>query len=856
MKVGKMLSKSAKVFLIMCALVCCTATCLAIAFTTVTKAKAEIAKAPAAGGTTIYYDSAASNQGGSLATVVPKTYAAGGAENIVIQYVLKEGNVETNGRYQFEYGCSLENDGSPVWVGVQTEFGSGFVYTDNTISPFMAKSNVGKRITLILSRAWFVEKIYVTDASADLTFKKGTYGLELEGYTFTDGASAGYDVNPAGVPANNRFDYNIIKNATIITMNPGAGKGCFEDFKCFDENGDKVEYVLSGCYSTVLNNDNEDILSECKTGETSIAKPIDMLYNNPNGSLEETNDPNGAATGCRTGIISAEDGLLKKMNLKAQDGVASLFFPQKWHYKTALKFGAEINASALKSLTFRIYGNDFYYNESSSFGSGSIKLLPSDLLGGDITKGVHLNLFADSAITVDNPMSDFINVTIPASEVMKLADSNGKIGGFQIVRINDEATNVYFFIDRITCEYKLEFDDDSADCAQFSTKNVKAGDTVTVNVTNNQKEDLSYAPVVNSIDANGDKTAIDATVTENAITFVMPEAESVKISLFKLPVYNVVYQLDGGENDSANLTEWDSALPLVLKDATKEYYDFVGWYSSASFEEDKKVVSLSKELVTNENTATLYAKFTKKVYTITFDSNGGNDVAQVVSAWGETVAAPTTPAKEYCTFAGWTLNGEEYAFSVMPHEDITLTATWMGNEYNIAIVENDGATVTCDNKARYGAKVGFSVAMDKGYTIDQITVTAAGKNCEVLSDSGYYFVMPHCDASVSVSVKEIKYQINYHNVEGLVNNNPLEASYSDTVTLEAVQKDGYKFAGWYKDEGCTEKVESLNNEESNVDLYAKFTVQSRSCASSFDYPFIFTGILIAVTLMLRKKESL
>lgn len=65
-----------------------------------------------------------------------------------------------------------------------------------------------------------------------------------------------------------------------------------------------------------------------------------------------------------------------------------------------------------------------------------------------------------------------------------------------------------------------------------------------------------------------------------------------------------------------------------------------------------------------------------KQYTITFDSNGGSPVSSITQEYATEIAEPEAPFRDGYTFAGWNQNGDNYTFSTMPAEDITLTASW------------------------------------------------------------------------------------------------------------------------------------------------------------------------------------
>ena len=68
--------------------------------------------------------------------------------------------------------------------------------------------------------------------------------------------------------------------------------------------------------------------------------------------------------------------------------------------------------------------------------------------------------------------------------------------------------------------------------------------------------------------------------------------------------------------------------------------------------------------------------FGMKSYTVTFDSNGGTNVASQTVIDGRTATEPTAPTMESGTFLGWTLNGADYDFDSEVTSNITLVAKW------------------------------------------------------------------------------------------------------------------------------------------------------------------------------------
>ena len=67
-------------------------------------------------------------------------------------------------------------------------------------------------------------------------------------------------------------------------------------------------------------------------------------------------------------------------------------------------------------------------------------------------------------------------------------------------------------------------------------------------------------------------------------------------------------------------------------------------------------------------------------YSVTFDTDGGNEIPAVSVNKDDTVARPQNPTKNGFTFAYWELDGEEFDFSQPITADIKLKAIWEAKE--------------------------------------------------------------------------------------------------------------------------------------------------------------------------------
>ena len=109
---------------------------------------------------------------------------------------------------------------------------------------------------------------------------------------------------------------------------------------------------------------------------------------------------------------------------------------------------------------------------------------------------------------------------------------------------------------------------------------------------------------------------------------------------------------------------------LTLRGAlfTRTGYTQVGW---ATVDGGEKVYGLDAVYTQNEALA-LYPVWNTNQYTITFDTNGGSEIAPITQDYGTNITSPADPTREGYTFKGWDMEIP----TTMPAENITLKAKW------------------------------------------------------------------------------------------------------------------------------------------------------------------------------------
>ena len=152
----------------------------------------------------------------------------------------------------------------------------------------------------------------------------------------------------------------------------------------------------------------------------------------------------------------------------------------------------------------------------------------------------------------------------------------------------------------------------------------------------------------------------------NAISRQIPGKTYVRIT----NAWDVTYQ--PGENGDGNAVTdikfYNDALTLRGALFTRTGHTQVGW---ATVDGGEKVYGFD-DVYTKNEALTLYPVWNTNKYTITFDTNGGSEIAPITQDYGTAITSPADPTREGYTFIGWDMEIP----TTMPAENITLKAKW------------------------------------------------------------------------------------------------------------------------------------------------------------------------------------
>ena len=176
---------------------------------------------------------------------------------------------------------------------------------------------------------------------------------------------------------------------------------------------------------------------------------------------------------------------------------------------------------------------------------------------------------------------------------------------------------------------------------------------------------------------------------------------------------------------------------LTLRGAlfTRAGYTQVGW---STVDGGEKVYGF-EDIYTKNEALTLYPVWNTNKYTITFDTNGGSEIAPITQDYGTEITTPDNPTRKGYTFKGWDKEIPE----TMPAENITVKAQWEINQYTITFDTNGGSEIAPitqdygteitapDNPTRKGYTFkGWDKEIPKTMPAENITITARWKDTE------------------------------------------------------------------------------------------------------------------------------
>ena len=247
------------------------------------------------------------------------------------------------------------------------------------------------------------------------------------------------------------------------------------------------------------------------------------------------------------------------------------------------------------------------------------------------------------------------------------------------------------------------------------------------------------------------------------------------------PTYAVTLNTNGGTINNGNVTGYTYGVGATLPaadDMTYTGHTFKGWYDNENLT-GSPVTAIGGAETGNKE---YWAKWEINQYTITFDTNGGSEIAPITQDYGTEITAPDNPTRKGYTFKSW----DKEIPKTMPAENITVKAQWETNQYTITFDTNGGseiAPITQD----YGTEITASDnPTRKGYTF-----------------KGWDKEIPKTMPAENITVKA-QWEINQYTITFDTNGGsdiaPITQDYGTAITApDNPTRKGYTFKGWDKE---------------------------------------------------------
>ena len=288
--------------------------------------------------------------------------------------------------------------------------------------------------------------------------------------------------------------------------------------------------------------------------------------------------------------------------------------------------------------------------------------------------------------------------------------------------------------------------------------------------------------------------------------------------------YTIAYEglADGTHSNASEYTIESET--IVLQDASRVGYDFVGWYDG-----EQEVIEIASGSTGDK---TLTAKWQAIGYTIAYEGLGGGTHSNTTeyTIESETIVLQDASRVGY-DFVGW-YDGEQEVTEIASgsHGDRTLTAKWQAIAYDITYEYDDTIGDVAEGDA---LKESYTIEDDfdfislecftegyhfAGWYTEKNLGTGEQVTGVELGTIGDITVYAHWGLEV--------YDITYIGADGVTSTNPVNYTIeSETFTITALTKVGYTFDGWFEDDACEVVADTTIETGTTGDLvfYASWT---------------------------------
>ena len=197
--------------------------------------------------------------------------------------------------------------------------------------------------------------------------------------------------------------------------------------------------------------------------------------------------------------------------------------------------------------------------------------------------------------------------------------------------------------------------------------------------------------------------------------------------------------------------------------------------------------------------------------------NGESNSTQTIDRGKKFTEPTSTPEKKGYTFIGWYNGDEEYIFSTVPTDDVTLTAKWDINKYTVQFVSDHGSFA--DQTIEHGKPIGTgkpTIPPVEGFTFD-------GWYADDTRTKEFDFSTPITgDTKVYAKWTAKNYEVSFITEHGKTPTSQ-NVKYNGTADNPGkLSAEGYTFIGWYADADHTTEFNFSTPITGDTKVYAKW----------------------------------
>ena len=488
------------------------------------------------------------------------------------------------------------------------------------------------------------------------------------------------------------------------------------------------------------------------------------------------------------------------------------------------------------------YMHYFSEEHKTSYFLGSYNKKSSTNFTYELTNGYYVSKYFTSASTIKD---------IDFSSKWSDFDTYWKIETIDGIKRIPVLKNINYSYKEIPNEITLKLYDESS----------------LLKILNESIQNISYNVVendniigINYINTNDDKSYDDIIVTAKqkgqAIIHVINQFDGIekdiKINVVADKVDKpIIKYYDNIKNSNETYTQQVNALEsfeLTKNQFTRLGFNFDGWNTMAdgsgkTYEDEDSITSGIDENLR------LYAQWTSKKYTLSFDANGGTGTMDdrsnitIPEYEGGLLSIPTNKyTRTNYIFDGWNTkaDGTGMAFTdKISYEQLVLIdgtvmklyAQWKLNTVTITFNSNNGTIETKSQNLPFNVKTNLqkNTFTREGYTFKEWNTKADGSGTSYIDEQE---ISISSDQTLYAQWKPIKYKIRFYANGGEGAPREQEIDYDKVTNLDKniFTKSGYSFKEWnteldgsgtsYSDEQSVKNLSTVEN--AIIDLYAQW----------------------------------